>query len=242
MSEKIAICLPTYNEANNISLVIDDVLGVLPDAYILVIDDNSPDGTGKIAERIANGNPKISVLHRPKKEGLGPAYIDGFALVLSLKNIQLIVQMDADLSHPAKYLVDMIRASEKSDLVIGSRYVSGGSVQNWEIVRKMISRFGSFYARMWLKLPVSDLTSGFKIWNRNLLEKVIHHSITSNGYVFQIETTYAAYRLGATIKEIPFMFVNRNANKSKMTAEIAFEAIWRIPVIGLHGRQSPLIL
>jgi dolichol-phosphate mannosyltransferase len=230
--KKIVICLPTYNEAANLPQITEAILRIIPSAVILVIDDNSPDGTGAVAEKMRLENPQISVLHRVRKEGLGRAYLEGFRTVLkNMPEVERIVQMDADFSHPPERLPEMIRRSESADLVIGSRYVKGGGTENWSLFRQLISRFGSLYARLWLGLPVRDLTGGFKVWRRDLLEKILSCPIGSGGYGFQAETTFFAFRSGARIAEVPILFTDRNVGKSKMTAGIAWEAFWRLPLI-----------
>ncbi len=231
LQEKIIICLPTYNEAHNIRQITGAIQQILPHAFILIIDDNSPDGTGLIADQLTEKNPNISVLHRFRKEGLGRAYINGFRTVLNKADIKLIAQMDADFSHSPDMLSGMIRVAEKADLVIGSRYMAGANVRNWCVYRRLISRCGSLYARFWLGMPTRDLTGGFKIWQRDLLEQVLNFPISAKGYVFQAETTFIASRLGARIIEVPIPFTNRNAGKSKMTAHIALEAFWRLPLL-----------
>jgi len=232
LSAKTLVCLPTYNEARNLYEITNAVFRALPGVSILVIDDNSPDKTGMMAEHMALNNPQLSVLHRSRKEGLGLAYLDGFRhAFLSRHDVRRIVQMDADLSHPPELLPHMLDMSRKADLVIGSRYVAGGRTRNWGIHRRMISRFGSLYARAWLGIPVCDLTGGFKVWHRELLEQILTYSIDSGGYVFQTETTFLAHRLGACVREVPILFTDRYAGKSKMSAAIAFEACWRLPSI-----------
>ncbi len=236
--KKIVVCLPTYNEVKNLPQIAEAVLRIIPSALILVIDDNSPDGTGAVAEKMAQENPQISVLHRAQKQGLGRAYIDGFRTVLkNMPDAELIVQMDADFSHPPERLPEMIRASENADLVIGSRYIEGGGTENWSICRQMISRFGSLYARLWLGISVRDLTGGFKVWRRDLLEKMLCYPIASGGYGFQAETTFFAYRAGGRIVEVPILFTDRNVGKSKMTAGIAWEAFWRLPLIRVRSEK-----
>jgi len=231
--DSIVICLPTYNEKENLPLTVAAIRDVLPNASILVIDDNSPDGTGDVAEGLSREYPGISVCHRPGKKGLCRAYLDGFRRVLDRPDVDLIIQMDADLSHPPDRLPAMIRAAETADLVIGSRYVPGGGTCNWNFVRRVISRFGSFYARTWLGLPVMDPTGGFKVWKRLLLERIMHYPITASGYAFQVETTWIAFRLNARIVEVPFVFNDRNLGSSKMSLAITMEACWRVPLLRL---------
>ena len=230
-SKQIVVCLPTYNEAQNLIRIAGAILEALPRASILIVDDNSPDGTGKLADKLATENRSISVLHRPSKAGLGRAYLNGFHTILDNSNADLIVQMDADLSHPPEKLPGMIHSTADADLVIGSRYVAGGSTKNWGVLRKWVSRFGSFYARLWLGINIRDFTGGFKIWRRELLEKVLSNPISSEGYIFQVETTYIASRLGALITEFPIVFAERETGKSKMTLQIVFEAFWQLPLI-----------
>ncbi len=232
--------MPTYNEAENLPIAISAICGILPDARILIIDDNSPDGTGDIADLMAKKNDRISVLHRPCKQGLGQAYRDGFQVALTQPGIRLIAQMDADLSHSPRRLPDMIQAAEQADLVIGSRYVPGGGTQNWNLLRRAISRFGSFYARKCLGLSIFDLTAGFKLWRKDMLAQVMNYPISATGYVFQIEATYIASRLGARITELPILFVDRNIGQSKMTASIALEAFWRLPIMRYQKKDYPL--
>jgi dolichol-phosphate mannosyltransferase len=229
--KETVICVPTYNEARNLPQITADILNAVPDASLLIIDDNSPDGTGRIADRLAYADSRISVLHRFRKEGLGKAYLDGFQRILNMNHIRLVGQMDADFSHPPNRLPAMIQATEKAELVIGSRYVSGGNTENWNAVRRMISRFGSLYARLWLNIPIRDITGGFKIWRREMLEQVLAYSISSDGYSFQIETNYLAFRLKARIAELPIAFTDRYIGQSKMTPGIAFEACWRLPLM-----------
>jgi len=240
MMQKTVVCLPTYNEAQNIGHVVKTVLDILPQAHILVIDDNSSDGTGDIADRLASQDDRITVLHRHCKLGLGKAYCHGFRVAIDHFAAQRIIQMDADLSHPAERLPAMMDAAENADLVLGSRYVPAGCTKNWSMLRQAISRFGSVYSRMLLNLPVCDPTAGFKLWQRDLLERVIDRPISSGGYVFQVETTFYAYIMGAKIAEVPICFAERGLGQSKMTFSIAFEAFWRVPMIrfGKSKRRS----
>ena len=240
-SKKIVICLPTYNEATNIEYTITEILKRLPYCQIFIIDDNSPDGTGSIADRLAKATPNIRVIHRPEKQGLGVAYRHGFRVALCQTDADLIIQMDADMSHNPLHLWEMITTAESADLVIGSRYVQSGRTENWNVIRQGISAFGSFYAKRILSLPYNDLTSGFKVWSRDLLETILKHKITSNGYSFQIEMTYYAHLLNAHIIEIPIVFVDRNIGKSKMTLGNVFEAFWRVFLFRLQKKTpNPL--
>ena len=236
MADALVICLPTYNEAENIAYTVQAILSASPQAAVLITDDNSPDGTGAIADQMAQKDPRIFVIHRPFKQGLGKAYCEGFHFAIEQLGADLIGQMDADFSHPPEFLPKMIAAARTTDLVIGSRYTAGGGTKNWNTARRMISRFGSLYARTLLGLPVSDPTGGFKIWRRETLQGVLNFPISSGGYVFQVETTFYAYRMGAAISEVPIRFVERSTGKSKMTASIAFEAFRRIPMIRFRHR------
>jgi dolichol-phosphate mannosyltransferase len=225
------VILPTYNEAENLERIVDAVLERLPKSrHILIVDDNSPDGTGEIADRIAGSNQSVSVLHRPHKEGLGPAYLAGFRVALDSGG-QRIVEMDADFSHDPSYLPRLIEATEDADLAIGSRYVPGGGVTEWGAVRRFISRGGSAYARAALGLPIRDLTGGFKCFRRAVLEAIELDTIQARGYAFQVETTYRAIRAGFRVVEVPIVFQDRREGASKMSNSIIAEAIWRVPAM-----------
>jgi dolichol-phosphate mannosyltransferase len=225
------VILPTYNEAENLERIVDAVLERLPESrHVLIVDDNSPDGTGEIADRIAGSNQSVSVLHRPHKEGLGPAYLAGFRVALDSGG-QRIVEMDADFSHDPSYLPRLIEATEDADLAIGSRYVPGGGVTEWGAVRRFISRGGSAYARAALGLPIRDLTGGFKCFRRAVLEAIELDTIQARGYAFQVETTYRAIRAGFRVVEVPIVFQDRREGASKMSNSIIAEAIWRVPAM-----------
>jgi dolichol-phosphate mannosyltransferase len=229
------LVLPTYNEAENLEPFVAAVLPKLPgDARILVVDDNSPDGTGQIADRLAAGEERIEVLHRTEKEGLGPAYIAGFRKALA-DGAGLILEMDADFSHDPAYLPRLLEAAKRADLVIGSRYVDGGGVSNWGALRRGISRGGSTYARLVLGVAVRDLTGGFKCFRREVLEAIDFDSVDARGYAFQIEMTYRALQAGFRVAEVPIVFRDRQAGSSKMDSSIVLEAVWRVP--GLRFRR-----
>jgi dolichol-phosphate mannosyltransferase len=231
------VCLPTYNERENL----EPMLRALADkgVHVLVIDDNSPDGTGELADRLGTELDHVSVLHRDRKEGLGPAYLAGFRRALA-DGAELILEMDCDFSHdPADVPRLILAAEEGADLVLGSRYVSGGAVRNWGALRRFVSTGGSFYARLLLGTSVRDLTGGFKCYRRQVLETIDLDSVRSKGYAFQIETTYRALRAGFRVVEIPITFVDREAGGSKMSKAIVAEAVWKVPLLrfaALRGR------
>jgi dolichol-phosphate mannosyltransferase len=225
------LVLPTYNEAGNIEDLVEAALDKLPaSARVLIVDDSSPDGTGAIADRLAARHDGIAVIHRPRKEGLGPAYVAAFRQALA-EGAGRVLAMDADFSHDPAYLPRLLEASGRADLVIGSRYVPGGGVGDWGALRRAISRGGSVYGRLVLGLEVHDLTGGFKCFRRELLEAIDLDSIRSRGYAFQIETTYRAIRRGFTVAEVPIVFRDRRRGSSKMGRAIVAEAIWRTPLM-----------
>jgi dolichol-phosphate mannosyltransferase len=228
---RAVICLPTYNERENLERMVR-ALGE-HGVSVLVIDDNSPDGTGELADRLAQELDCVSVLHRARKQGLGPAYLDGFRHALG-EGAELILEMDCDFSHDPADVPRLIAAVERADLVLGSRYVDGGSVRNWGLLRRLVSAGGSAYARWVLGVDVRDLTGGFKCYRRAVLETIELDAITSRGYAFQIETTYRAIRAGFRIAEIPITFVDRLQGGSKMSKAIVAEAIWKVPALRLE--------
>ena len=231
---RVWVILPTYNEAENLEPLVAAVRERLPgSSRILIVDDNSPDGTGEIAARLATEAAEVSVLHRELKEGLGPAYLAGFELALA-SGAELIVEMDADFSHDPAYLPQLLAAAEDADLVLGSRYVEGGGVADWGPLRRFISRGGSAYARVLLGVRVRDLTGGFKVIRREVLESIDLRSITARGYAFQVETTYRALRRGFRVVEVPIVFRDRREGSSKMSGPIVAEAIWRVPAMRLR--------
>jgi dolichol-phosphate mannosyltransferase len=225
------VILPTYNEAENLERIVGAILEQLPERrMVLIVDDSSPDGTGEIADRLADSDQAVSVLHREKKEGLGPAYLAGFRVALDA-GAERIIEMDADFSHDPEYLPRLIEATEEADLAIGSRYVPGGGVTEWGAVRRFISRGGSAYARLALGLRIRDLTGGFKCFRRIVLETIDLDSIEARGYAFQVETTYRAIRAGFRVVEVPIVFKDRADGTSKMSKAIVAEAIWRVPAM-----------
>jgi dolichol-phosphate mannosyltransferase len=231
------VCLPTYDERENLEPMVRALGAVLgPDDRVLVIDDSSPDGTGEIADRLAAELAWVDVLHRPRKEGLGRAYLDGFQRALA-EGAELVLELDCDFSHDPADVPRLIAAADAADLVLGSRYVSGGGTRNWGLVRRAISRWGSLYAQVLLGLRVRDLTGGFKCYRREVLETIDLRAIRSRGYAFQIETTYRAVRAGFRVLEIPIRFTDREVGGSKMSRAIVLEAIWKVPVLRLASRR-----
>jgi dolichol-phosphate mannosyltransferase len=236
---KISFVVPTYNEAENLPKIVSAVLALpLEDLSLLIVDDNSPDGTGQIAEDLTVQHPgRIRVMHRTGKLGLGTAYIQGFQQCIR-EGYDAIGQMDADFSHPVEKLVPMAAAIEGYDAVIGSRYVPGGSLdKDWPLWRKALSGWGNFYARTILGLPARDVTAGFRLWRRNTLEHMPLERIRSNGYVFQVEMTYVAHRLGYRFCEVPIYFQERRFGQSKMSFRIQIEAAIRVWQLGAMYRD-----
>jgi len=227
------VCLPTYNERENVEPMVR-ALGE-HGVRVLVIDDGSPDGTGEFADRLAAELGYVDVLHRPRKEGLGPAYVAGFRRALA-DGAELILEMDCDFSHDPGDVPRLIAAAADADLVLGSRYVEGGSIPSWGPVRRAISYGASLYARLWLGWGVRDATTGFKCFRREVLERIDLGSISAKGYAFQIETTYRAARAGFRVREVPIVFVDREVGGSKMSRAIVLEAIWRVPALRLWSR------
>jgi dolichol-phosphate mannosyltransferase len=240
---RVVVCLPTYNERENIEPMVralDDVFRRHDlDARVLVIDDSSPDGTGEIADRLANEFSFLSVLHRPKKEGLGPAYLAGFVWALAT-DADRIVEMDCDFSHDPEDLPRLLAASADADLVLGSRYVEGGGTRNWGLGRRLVSRFGSLYARIILGVGIKDLTGGFKCFRRTVIEEIGLEQITTRGYAFQIETTYRALKAGCRVVEVPIVFAEREAGSSKMSRGIVLEAVTKVPALRLRSLLTRL--
>jgi dolichol-phosphate mannosyltransferase len=232
MDVRAIVCLPTYNERENLEPMIR-ALGQ-KGVSVLVIDDNSPDGTGELADRLAAELDHVEVLHREMKEGLGPAYLAGFRHALA-DGAELILEMDADFSHDPDDVPRLIREAGEADVVLGSRYVDGGSIRNWGRLRRFVSAGGSGYARRVLGVRVHDLTGGFKCFRREVLETIDLDAITARGYAFQIETTYRALQAGFRVVEVPIAFVDRERGGSKMSRRIVFEAIWKVPMLRLRA-------
>jgi dolichol-phosphate mannosyltransferase len=237
-SLRATVCLPTYNEHENLEPMVRalEPLGV----RVLVIDDNSPDGTGDLADRLASEHEFVEVLHRERKEGLGPAYIAGFHRALA-EGAELILEMDCDFSHDPADVPRLIEAVEAgADLALGSRYVAGGSVGDWGAGRRAISSWGSLYARTILGVPVRDMTAGFRCYRREVLEAIDLGSISSRGYAFQIESTYRTLRRGFRVVEVPIRFVDREHGGSKMSRSIVLEAMWKVPLLRLAAVRGAL--
>ena len=231
---KTLVVIPTYNEVENLKPITDAVLGITPETvHVLVVDDGSPDGTGQLADKLvaewaAKGQSRLHVHHRTKKEGLGPAYIAGFQWGFD-QGYEQLIEMDADFSHDPKFLPKMIELLGKKDFVIGSRYVEGGGTVNWGLMRKIISRGGSLYARTILGAPIRDFTGGFNGWNKKVLEALNLATLEAGGYSFQIELKYRAFKKGFSFMEFPIMFEDRRVGKSKMSSKIVIEALAMVP-------------
>jgi dolichol-phosphate mannosyltransferase len=238
---RAVLCLPTYNERENLEQMIQALGGVLDTTTdrVLVVDDGSPDGTGEIADRLASELPWVSVLHRETKEGIGPAYVAGFRRALA-EGAELVLEMDCDFSHDPADVPRLIAASEHADLVLGSRYAPGGGTANWGLLRRVVSRGGCLYAQLLLGLRVRDLTGGFKCFRREALEAIDLAALSAHGYAFQIETTYRVKRAGLRVEEVPITFVERRAGASKMTGSIVAEAMWRVPVLRFRALVGKL--
>ena len=233
MAERALVCIPTYNEATNLPDIVPQVLAQDDRIEVLVIDDNSPDGTGQIADRLAAGSPRVHVLHREGKQGLGTAYLGGFKWALE-RGFDYIFEMDADFSHDPKHLTEFLKAVEDADLVLGSRYLGGKvTVVNWPMGRLLLSYCANIYARWVTGLRIWDLTGGFKCFRRRVLEGMDLSRVRSNGYAFQIEVNVRAWRKGFKLAEIPIVFVDRTEGQSKMNQAIVREAVWMVPRLRL---------
>jgi dolichol-phosphate mannosyltransferase len=225
--EKALVIIPTYNERNNVERLLQAVMGVDERIEVLIVDDNSPDGTGELADKIAASNPRVHVMHRKGKLGLGSAYRDGFRYALEC-DYEIVFEMDADFSHDPRYLPDFLEAIKDNDLVLGSRYISGVNVVNWPMRRLMLSYGASYYTRVITGMPIKDPTGGFKCFRRKVLESLDLSRIQSDGYSFQIEVSFKVWRKKFRIKEIPIVFVDRHSGTSKMNRRIVFEAVWMV--------------
>ncbi len=221
------VVLPTYNEIENLGTIVPAVLDVDPRIDVLVIDDGSPDGTGELADRVATDEPRVSVLHRDGKQGLGTAYLTGFGWGLE-RGYSWMLEMDSDWSHDPKYLSDLLEAVEEADLAIGSRYVKGVNVINWPMSRLLLSYYANKYAHWVTGLPLTDATSGFKCFRRAVLEAIDFEKVGSTGYSFQIEMDFRAWKKGFTLVEVPIVFTDRREGETKMSGAIVREAVWRV--------------
>jgi dolichol-phosphate mannosyltransferase len=242
MQAPVWMVIPTYNEAANIDGIVRaaaaELQRLVPGGYhILVVDDSSPDGTGEIADTLARELDEVEVLHRDAKTGLGHAYLAGFARALGA-GAEWVMEMDADFSHDPRYLGELLGAAEQADLVLGSRYVPGGGVRDWGLLRRTVSRGGCLYARTILRVGVNDLTGGFKCINRRVLEAIDLQTVRAEGYVFQVEVTYRAVLAGFTVREVPIVFRDRTAGVSKMSPMIAIEAMWLVPRLRANARAA----
>jgi len=232
--------VPTYDEADNLAWLVGRILASVPHADVLVVDDSSPDGTGAIADRMAAQEPRIQVLHRPTKEGLGKAYLAGFRWALA-RDYDVIGEIDADGSHQPEQLPSLLAALEDADLVIGSRWVAGGSVTNWAFTRELLSRGGNLYTRLLLGIHVRDATAGYRLFRRTTLEKIDLDDVSSYGYVFQADLAFRTLRAGLRVVEVPIEFVERVRGDSKMTRDVATESLRRITRWGLRERKEQLL-
>ena len=234
MAERALVCVPTYNEAENLPKIVTAILAQDPRLEVLVIDDGSPEGTGALADRMAAADQRVHVLHRPAKEGLGKAYLAGFRWALE-RDYSHVLEMDADFSHDPKYLPVLLAATAESDLVLGSRYKSGVNVVNWPMSRLLLSFFANKYVYWVTRIPLTDATGGFKCFRRAVLEAIDLGAVRSNGYAFQIEMSFRAWRKGFRLREVPIVFVDRVVGQSKMNKRIVREAIWMVPWLRLSA-------
>ncbi len=236
-NSKIVVVTPTYNERDNLPILVEKIFSLgIDNLTMVVVDDNSPDGTGQLAEELAKKYP-VKVIHRPEKKGLGTAYVEAFKFIFYSRHpLDYIIQIDADLSHDPAVIPIMIKKAGECDLVLGSRYIQGGGVENWNFLRQFISRFGNIYARVVLGVHIHDLTGGFKCYRREVLEKINFDSLSSIGYNFQIETTYKVYRLGYKICEIPIIFKERKIGNSKFNLGIILESFFKVLILRFRGR------
>ncbi len=231
---RVVIVIPTYNEKENIELLVPKIFSIIPDVDVIVADDNSPDGTGELVSNLKYKFPRLSLLSRDKKDGLGKAYINAFKNILDKNEFEKVVMMDADFSHDPKYLPEMLEQSKKFDVVIGSRYVSGGETQGWELWRRLLSSFGNSYCRIVTRLPVKDCTGGFNVISTNVLRKIDFDNMDMSGYAFIMEIKYLLYKAGAKFFEVPIIFVNRARGETKISSHIISEGIiapWKMKLI-----------
>jgi dolichol-phosphate mannosyltransferase len=231
------VVLPTYNEVDNITQLLHAVFAALPSTDVLVVDDNSPDGTGKLVDEIRETNPQLYVMHRSGKLGLGTAYIQGFHYAID-RGYDFVFEMDSDFSHDPKDLPRLLEAAQQADLVIGSRYVAGGSTPDWSVVRRFISRGGNIFARCVLGIPLHDCTGGFRCYRTTALQQINTEFVTSEGYAFQVEMAYLFWQRGLRVKETPIVFIDRRVGKSKMSKKIFLEAVRWVLLTRVRGHQA----
>ena len=236
---RVLVVIPTYNEADNIKIIVDRVRRAVPQVDILIADDNSPDGTGRIADELTAGDERVHVLHRPGKQGLGAAYVAGFGWARE-HGYEAVVEMDADGSHAPEELPRLLDALSEADAVLGSRYVPGGTVVNWPTSRMLISRSGNLYVRMALGMPFRDATGGYRAYRLPVLDKMEIDSVSSQGYCFQVDLAWRAYRQGFRVTEVPITFADRERGASKMSQSIVREAFWRVTIWGTQSRLATL--
>ncbi len=234
---RVLVIVPTYNERDNLEIIAGRLHAAVPDADLLVVDDNSPDGTGRIADTLAGQQSWAQVLHRSGKQGLGAAYIAGFDWARE-QGYDVVVEMDADGSHAPEQLPDLLAALEHADVVLGSRWVPGGAVVNWPRSRTLLSRGGNAYTRLLLGLPLADATGGYRAYRRPVLDALLTGDIASQGYCFQVDLVWQAWRAGHRVVEVPITFVERERGESKMSRAIVVEALWRVTIWGLRSRRS----
>lgn len=234
---RIVVIIPTFNELSTLPVIVSRVRASVPEADILVADDNSPDGTGRLADKLAAGDPQIHVMHRLGKEGLGAAYLAGFAWALQA-GYDVVVEMDADGSHQPEQLPRLLDALRTADLVLGSRWVPGGRTENWPKSRQLISRGGTAYTRLMLGVPIQDATGGYRAFRADTLRRLDLHEVASQGYCFQIDLAWRAVQRGLTVREVPITFVERTAGTSKMSRKIVAEALWRVTLWGVDDKVT----
>jgi len=234
---RVLVISPTYNERESLPVLTRRLRAAVPEADLLVVDDASPDGTGKVADELAAADPQVSALHRTAKEGLGPAYLAGFRWGLE-RGYDVLVEMDADCSHAPEQLPDLLAALRDADLVLGSRWVRGGSVVDWPAHRMMLSRAGNAYARLLLGVPVRDATGGYRAYRREVLEALSLDDVASQGYCFQVDLVWRAWRAGYRVAEVPIRFTERVSGVSKMNRSIVAEALWQVTVWGVRSGRS----
>jgi dolichol-phosphate mannosyltransferase len=235
--DRVLVVVPTYNEKDNVEQIADRLRAAVPNAHLLVVDDNSPDGTGQIADRLAAADERVHVLHRSEKNGLGGAYIAGFAWAKD-HGYDVVVEMDADGSHQPEQLPRLLAALERADLVLGSRWVAGGEVVNWPKSREVLSRGGNAYARTMLRLPLQDATGGYRAYRREVLDSLPLTDVASQGYCFQVDLAWRTWKAGWEVVEVPITFVERERGESKMSRAIVLEALWRVTWWGLRGGRG----